>query len=90
MTATPIVASPWGGMSEMLDGTKCVIANPESSAFANAVISLLHDPDLRVSAGNSAQMKAVTAYSPDIVVQKFEKIVGCLRDGPGWLDKNGA
>lgn len=75
VTGTPVVTSPWGGMSEMLAETTCSVADPTSPAFADAVIALLRDANLRASVGASARAKAVKAYAPDIIVRKFEKLV---------------
>lgn len=75
VTGTPVVASPWGGMPEMLEGTRCTIADPSTPAFADAVIALLRDPVLRAAVGSSARAKALKAYAPDVIVKKFERLV---------------
>ena len=66
-----IVASPHGGMPEMLDGTGCPIADPAGPAFTAAVIRLLKDPALRRSAGEGARRRVDTCYSPATIVARY-------------------
>lgn len=66
-----IVASPHGGMPEMLAGTDCAIAAPHSPEFAGRIVRYLQDPVLRHQAGVSACKKAVTEYAPAHIAQKY-------------------
>lgn len=69
--AKPVVASPHGGMPEMLDGTPCRAADPEEREFAGAVDRLLRDPAARRAAGAALQRKAETAYAPSKIVRDY-------------------
>ena len=60
-----IVASPHGGMPEMLAGTSCRIADPASLDFCKAVADFLADKPLRDTAGGSAQVRAGSVYAPE-------------------------
>ena len=60
-----IVASPHGGMPEMLAETSCTIADPAGQSFTRAIEFFLADRKLRQAAGKSAQKRACTLYSPD-------------------------
>jgi len=66
-----IVASPHGGMPEMLKGTSCSVADPASSDFATAVIRFLNDPALRRAAGDEARQRVETCYAPTTVVKRY-------------------
>lgn len=66
-----IVASPHGGMPEMLEGTGCPIADPAGPDFAAAVIRFLRDPDLRHAAGEGARRRVGTRYAPATVVAEY-------------------
>jgi glycosyltransferase involved in cell wall biosynthesis len=70
-----IVASPHGGMPEMLAGTSCVIRDPYTPAFAENVCAFLADKGSRRHAGNSVMQKAIGAYSPERVVQQYVDFV---------------
>ncbi len=62
-----MVASPNGGMPEMLAGTSCVVADPAGGEFADAVAVFLSDPGQRQKAGASALSRAIIKYSCDSV-----------------------
>lgn len=66
-----IVASPHGGMPEMLEGTACPIADPAGPEFAAAVIRLLRDPARRRTAGESARRRVGSSYAPATVVAQY-------------------
>jgi glycosyltransferase involved in cell wall biosynthesis len=74
-----IVASPNGGMPEMLEGTACAVADPASPGFPNAVRGLLSDPRLRQRAGETARLKAQRDYSPDVVARTYVELVQSMR-----------
>lgn len=69
--AKPIVASPHGGMCEMLGRTESVIADPATPEFAEAVWSFLDREPLRRSAGQSGRRKAQEAYAPGVVAAQY-------------------
>lgn len=69
--ARPVVASPHGGMPEMLQDTGGIIADPGSVEFAHAVAGLLRDAAARRRAGRSLQEKLEREYSPAAVVPRY-------------------
>jgi glycosyltransferase involved in cell wall biosynthesis len=71
-----VVASPFGGMPEYLSGTDCVIANPETSSFPEAVTMFLADERKRRDAGRSALLRAESEYSPAACVLRYLEFVG--------------
>jgi glycosyltransferase involved in cell wall biosynthesis len=74
-----IVASPHGGMPEMLNETSCRIVDPASGDFADAVKTLIASSTLRVSAGQSAYDKVARVYSPDQVAALYiDRVTNCL------------
>jgi glycosyltransferase involved in cell wall biosynthesis len=73
--AKPVVASPHGGMPEMVEGTGGVIADPASPEFAEQVGQLLRDGQLRARAGASLREKLVRSYSPEAVVGAYIRFV---------------
>lgn len=66
-----IVASPHGGMPEMLSGTECKVADPADTQFSEAVIAFLEDPTKRRRAGVSALEKALHDYSPPKIASDY-------------------
>lgn len=71
----PVVASPNGGMPEMLAGTLCKIARPDTDEFSEEIACLLGDASLRKAAGNSMYEKAVKTYAPDVVASSYAHFV---------------
>lgn len=67
----PIVASPHGGMPEMLAETEAVVAEPASDAFASAVGRFLGSRRLRGEAGESAYLKVAEMYAPERIAQLY-------------------
>lgn len=67
----PAVASPHGGMPEMLQDTLCPTALPESPAFAAHIKRFLGDGQLRRAAGDSMRLKAASVYSPQEIVSRY-------------------
>ncbi len=70
-----IVASPHGGMPEMLEGTACAVADPASRDFPEAVQALLLAPGLRKRAGETARARAQREYHPAVVARRYEEFV---------------
>lgn len=70
-----IVASPHGGMPEMLSGTQGVIADPSTPDFPEAVADLLADPAKRKRAGESALEKAQNDYDPKKIASDYIAIL---------------
>jgi glycosyltransferase involved in cell wall biosynthesis len=75
----PIVASPHGGMPEMLAGTDAVITDPASSLFAEAIARFLGDFSLRTQTGASVLGRVHSCYSPAIIAADYvDTILGFL------------
>lgn len=70
-----IVASPHGGMPEMLSGTECAVADPATSHFAEAVAGFLADPVKRRLAGETALDKAGYDYDPKKIASDYIAIL---------------
>ncbi len=70
-----IVASPHGGMPEMLEGTKNIVVHPSENAFAEAVIELLDNNDSRYEAGRSGRDKALQSYDPARIADEYVNTV---------------
>lgn len=71
-----IVASPNGGMPEMLQGTDNPIADPSSFQFAEEVEKLFSDKKHRCNVGLSGRKKAISVYNPEKVVDDYlEKLM---------------
>jgi len=66
-----VVASPHGGMVEMLQGTLCSVAEPESGKFIQEITRLLGSDVLRKDVGRSMYDKACRAYAPDVVAAAY-------------------
>lgn len=57
----PIVASPYGGNAEYFEGEDCgVLIHPEPGPLAEALRSLLSDPERRKRLGHNARQRAVS------------------------------
>jgi glycosyltransferase involved in cell wall biosynthesis len=66
-----VVASPHGGMVEMLQDTLCSVAEPESDKFIEEVARFLRSDVLRKDVGRSMFDKACRAYAPDVVAAAY-------------------
>jgi glycosyltransferase involved in cell wall biosynthesis len=77
--AKAIVASPHGGMPEMLHGTECAIADPGAPAFVQAVAGYIADEDRRRQAGARARERAARVYSPVVIADAY------IRQVQAWL-----
>lgn len=71
-----VVASPHGGMPEMLAGTTGSIADPQSGQFADKVRELLADGSHRRAVGESVYAKALSHYAPAVVVDAYLRFLG--------------
>lgn len=78
-----VVASPHGGMPEMIAGTSCMIARPETAAFAEATALMLRDSDLRRKAGDSARIRALSEFGPAAVARQYIDFVNSSAVGIG-------
>lgn len=73
-----IVASPHGGMPEMLEGTTCHVAEPQSIAFADAITTLCLSPDERKQAGCTAQRRACAVYDARLIAPRYLETIRSL------------
>lgn len=73
-----VVASPHGGMPEMLSETHGAIADPAEFHFSKAVADFLDDPAKRQRAGESALKKAHDAYNPQKVLSHYLTILNSV------------
>lgn len=71
----PVVASPHGGMAEMLDGTGCPVVEPGSDAFGDAVGALLENSSRCRVAGAAVRQRARNVYGERAVVSRYLKFL---------------
>ena len=71
----PVVASPHGGMPEMLEDTECQTAEPDSQDFSERVRLYLVDESARRRAGQSMLRKATSVYSPNRIAEEYVKLI---------------
>lgn len=76
--AKPIVASPNGGMPEMLRDTENVVEDPASPAFGAAIEQLLLDSEKRLRAGQSGYRRARQVYSHRRVAEEYVRTIRSL------------
>ena len=78
--AKAIVASPHGGMPEMLADTAGAIADPDTPDFGIRVRQWLEDEPSRRAAGNTARQKAQTAYGAVPLARQYVQFVeSCVK-----------
>jgi glycogen(starch) synthase len=70
-----IVASPTGGMAEMLDEGRCglLYRPPDADELRQHILTLLSDAALRQRLGQAARQRALTRYHPEVIVTKTER-----------------
>ncbi len=73
-----IVASPHGGMQEMLAGTLCKVEDPDADAFFHAVGRFLDNPEVRLQAGSSSLCRAMQEYCPDHIGKLYIETISRL------------
>ena len=73
--ARPIVASPHGGMPEMLEGTGSFIVDPAEGVFAAKVCHLLGDSIERRKIGKACLERVQQEYNPKAIVSKYIQFV---------------
>lgn len=77
--AVPVVASPYGGMPEMLNETLCTVCDPATKEFSRKVEQYLSNSILVEKAGVSMREKLLKAYNPEIVVNQYCSFVNSIR-----------
>lgn len=77
----PIVASAVGGIPDALGGDAGLLVPPgDPGALAQALTSLLLDPDLGSALGNAAAVRAAERFSVDAMADAYER---CYREAAG-------
>lgn len=71
-----VVASPFGGMPEYLEGTLNRVEDPHQPAFADAIVSFLRDKERRVKAGESGQKKTLKSFLPEVCAEEYVAFIG--------------
>jgi glycosyltransferase involved in cell wall biosynthesis len=66
-----IVASPFGGMAEYLEGTGNLIEDPHTPKFASAIIGFLKNENKRKEVGESGRQKAFDVFLPETCANKY-------------------
>ncbi|MFL5401588.1 MAG: glycosyltransferase family 4 protein, partial [Gemmatimonadales bacterium] len=74
----PVVASDAGGLPEVVeDGvTGLVVPRGDASALANAIGSLLANPQLRRQMGQAGRARALRLFDWDRSAEQFEELYG--------------
>ena len=67
----PIVASPHGGMPEMLEGTGAFVVDPSKEIFARMICRLLGDSKEREKIGEACRQRVQQAFNPNAIVSKY-------------------
>ena len=79
----PIVASPHGGMPEMLENTGNIVADPEKEDFARGICAFLENEVLRRAAGADGSARVKSVYAPKAIADQYisyvEQVMGSRR-----------
>lgn len=67
----PVIASPNGGLPEMLQNTGMPVLDPSKSAFVDEIVRLLRDRSLRKELGVAGYQRVCDHYSPLVVGQQY-------------------
>ncbi|HET7769767.1 MAG TPA: glycosyltransferase family 4 protein [Chloroflexota bacterium] len=81
MRGTAVVASAWGGVTEIVrEGETGLLVPPgDSEALAGALLRLLHDRDLAERMGARSRDFARAELTEDHFIQRFERLYAGLR-----------
>jgi glycosyltransferase involved in cell wall biosynthesis len=83
----PVVASAIGGITEMIEsGTDGLLVNPhDAQELAQALRSLIDDPEFAARIGSAARAKSTTVYSPSrhtaALVDLYKSVAAPARSG---------
>jgi L-malate glycosyltransferase len=73
--ACPSVATPVGGVPEVIENNVTGILKPaDAPTLAAAVQNLIHDPTVRTTQGRAAQQRATTHFSAKTIVPQYENL----------------
>ncbi len=70
-----IVASPFGGMAEYVEGTGNAIEDPHTAKFASAIVSFLKDEEKRKQVGAAGRQKAFDVFLPETCANQYIEFV---------------
>jgi starch synthase len=75
---TPVVASDAGGLPEVVQHgvTGLVVPRGDSAALAEAIGSLLGDPERSARMGRAGRERALRLFDWDRTAEQFERIYG--------------
>jgi glycosyltransferase involved in cell wall biosynthesis len=76
----PIVASPHGGMPEMLDNISNAIADPDTTDFADRVRTLISSRRERDTQGEQVKMRVHAQYSPKEIANQYIQAIATKLD----------
>ena len=82
---TPVVASDAGGLPEVVQHgvTGLVVPRGDSAALAEAIGSLLADPNRRLELGRAGRERALRLFDLDRTAEQFERIYADVRAKAG-------
>jgi glycosyltransferase involved in cell wall biosynthesis len=78
----PVIATDVGNVREMLENTGIVVPPADPNLLAEAILSLLHDPETaharRLSLGQAGEQRALSLYTTKQAVGRFREIYQSL------------
>jgi glycosyltransferase involved in cell wall biosynthesis len=83
MCEKPVIATDVGGVSEAIGDTGIIVTPREYEEFAEGIIRLVDDPDLRETMGTEARERAVNFFSIQMMLEKHIKSYITLSVKPG-------
>ncbi len=70
-----IVASPFGGMPEYVEGTGNKIEDPHTPMFASAIVEFLKSEEQRKRVGEAGRQKAFEIFLPETCAKKYVEFI---------------
>ena len=76
----PVISTEVGAIPEIVDNDKTGIIVPprDSKAFADAILKLVEDKEVRIKMGMEGRKKAERGYDWDTIVERYEMIYESL------------
>jgi glycosyltransferase involved in cell wall biosynthesis len=73
---TPVVATPVGGIPEMVNDntTGLIIPTGDPVKLGHAIETLLNNPELRIKFGKNARKRVMTLFSDEKIMEKYRTI----------------
>lgn len=76
MSKLPVISTNAGGVSDLIDSSNgIVVPQRDAKAIADAVITLIQNPDLRKTLGQKAYDKAVITFDLDKNIKQLEALL---------------